>query len=155
VNLLGGFERADGAVVQIAGNLMENAALGDGFSAQIKGMIDQAIAASGMEAPAAEPDPAEAPFDGMAEMAERRTLDLKQVGIGTVIWATGFRGDYSYLDVPALDEQGTPEHEDGISRVPGLYFLGFPWLRTRASGLITGIDADVRFLVEHLRARGD
>ena len=70
-----------------------------------------------------------------------------------MIWATGFTASFSWLQLPTLGTDGAPQHEDGISSVPGLYFLGFPWLRTRASGLIVGVESDARYIVDHLVAR--
>jgi putative flavoprotein involved in K+ transport len=153
VTLLGGVENIDGAVVQLRGNLLENAEFGDAFSTRIKGMVDQAVAQMGADAPPAEPDPAEAPFEGLPAMAERRALDLEAENVGSVVWATGFGGDFSWLDLPALDDDGTPVHDGGVSSVAGLYFVGFPWLRTRGSGLIAGVEADARHVVDHLVAR--
>jgi hypothetical protein len=81
----------------------------------------------------------------------RLTLDLRQ-RIGTVIWATGFRPDYSWLQVPALDRKGQLIHDGGIARVPGLYALGLPFMRRRKSSFIHGAEDDVRDLAEHLGA---
>ena len=64
----------------------------------------------------------------------------------TVIWATGFRPDYRWLRLPALDAQGRPEHRRGASRVPGLYFLGLPWLHTRGSALVGWVGRDAEYI---------
>ena len=70
--------------------------------------------------------------------------------IRTVIWATGFRPDYSWLDVPALDNKGNLRHDGGVADVPGLYVLGLPYLRRRKSSFIHGAEHDARDLSEHL-----
>jgi putative flavoprotein involved in K+ transport len=80
------------------------------------------------------------------------TLDLVRAGIGTVIWATGYRPDYSWLDVPVIDRKGALEHDGGIVREPGLYVLGLPLMRRRKSSFIFGIEDDVRDICDHLLA---
>ena len=80
------------------------------------------------------------------------TLDFERSGIKTVIWATGFRPDYSWLDVPVLDRKGNLDHDGGIVASPGLYVLGLPLMRRRKSSFIFGIEDDARDLAEHLVA---
>jgi putative flavoprotein involved in K+ transport len=77
-------------------------------------------------------------------------LDLEGKNIRTVIWATGFRPDYSWLDVPVLDRKGRIRHEGGIVDAPGMYVLGLPMLRRRKSSFIHGIEDDARELMTHL-----
>lgn len=79
-------------------------------------------------------------------------LDLENSGIRTVIWATGFRPDYSWLDVPVLDRKGRLKHDGGIVEEPGLYALGLPMMRRRKSSFIHGIEDDARDITEHLAA---
>jgi putative flavoprotein involved in K+ transport len=69
-----------------------------------------------------------------------------------VIWATGFRPDYSWLDVPVLDRRGQLEHDRGVVDAPGLYALGLPFLRRRKSTFIHGAEDDVRDLAAHLKS---
>ena len=64
------------------------------------------------------------------------SLDLKQAGVTSIIWATGFSMDFGWLKVGNFDEKGRPEHTNGVSPEPGLYFLGLPWLTCRASSFI-------------------
>ncbi|SHE12397.1 Uncharacterized oxidoreductase CzcO [Chlamydia abortus] len=70
-----------------------------------------------------------------------------------VIWATGFRPDYSWLEIPGvLDENGRPVHSRGVSTtVPNLYYVGLPWQYNRASALLTGVGSDAEYIVNHLR----
>ncbi|BCY11227.1 NAD(P)/FAD-dependent oxidoreductase [Actinoplanes sp. L3-i22] len=82
----------------------------------------------------------------------RLKLDLGSGEIGTVIWATGFRPDYRWLDVPVLDEKGRLRHEGGVVDSPGLYALGLPLLRRRRSTFLNGIEDDARYVVDHLAA---
>ncbi|GIJ47836.1 FAD-dependent oxidoreductase [Virgisporangium aliadipatigenens] len=83
----------------------------------------------------------------------RWQLNLRGGEIRTIVWATGYRPDYSWLDVPVLDEKGRLRHDGGVvSDSPGLYVLGLPVLRRRRSTFISGISDDARFVVEHLRS---
>jgi putative flavoprotein involved in K+ transport len=80
----------------------------------------------------------------------RLRLDLRGGEIRTIVWATGFRPDYSWLDVPVLDDKGHLTHDGGILDSPGLYALGLPVLRRRKSTFIHGIEDDAREVVDHL-----
>jgi putative flavoprotein involved in K+ transport len=80
-------------------------------------------------------------------------LDLAGRGIGSILWATGYRPDYSWLDVPALDRKGRIRHTGGIvTDAPGMYVLGGNLLRTRRSSYIAGADRDTHALANHLHA---
>src|SRR5262245_57963546 len=77
-------------------------------------------------------------------------MDLARRGVQTVIWATGFRPDYSWLHVPVLDHKGRIRHDGGVLAAPGLYLLGMQFLRRRKSALIDGAGDDARDLADHL-----
>jgi putative flavoprotein involved in K+ transport len=89
-------------------------------------------------APTVPPDPA------------RLQVDLRSGEIRTVVWATGFRPDYGWLDVPVVDEKGHLRHDGGVADSPGLYALGLPVLRRRKSTFIYGIEDDAREVIGHL-----
>jgi putative flavoprotein involved in K+ transport len=76
-------------------------------------------------------------------------LDMDLGGIRTILWATGFRPDYSWLDVPVLDRKGRVRHDGGVVEAPGMYLLGMPFLRRRKSSLIDGAADDARYLTNH------
>jgi putative flavoprotein involved in K+ transport len=82
--------------------------------------------------------------------ASRLQLDLASGEIRTIVWATGFRPDYGWLDVPVLDEKGQLRHDGGVAASPGLYALGLPVLRRRKSTFIYGIEDDAREVIDHL-----
>ncbi|MFC0531510.1 NAD(P)-binding domain-containing protein [Phytohabitans kaempferiae] len=77
-------------------------------------------------------------------------LDLRSGEFRTIVWATGFRPDYGWLDVPVLDPKGRLRHDGGLVDSPGLYVLGLPVLRRRRSTFIHGIEQDAREIVDHL-----
>jgi len=80
----------------------------------------------------------------------RLTLDLRNGEIRSVVWATGFRPDYSWLHVPVVDEKGYLRHDGGVVDSPGMYALGLPMLRRRKSTFIHGAEDDARDIVDHL-----
>jgi putative flavoprotein involved in K+ transport len=80
----------------------------------------------------------------------RLQLDLRSGEIRTIVWATGFRPDYGWLDVPVVDAKGQLRHEGGVADSPGLYALGLPVLRRRKSTFICGIEDDAREVIDHL-----
>jgi putative flavoprotein involved in K+ transport len=80
----------------------------------------------------------------------RLDLDLRSGEIRSIIWATGFRPDYSWLDVPVLDRKGHLRHDGGVVDAPGLYAIGLPILRRRKSTFIHGAEDDAHDLIDHL-----
>lgn len=80
-------------------------------------------------------------------------VDGRSVEVNTLLWATGFRPDYGWLEVPVLDERGAPVHQRGVTAAPGLYFLGLKWLYRADSSLLGGVGRDAAFLASHLDER--
>jgi putative flavoprotein involved in K+ transport len=80
----------------------------------------------------------------------RLQLDLGSGEIASIVWATGFRPDYGWLDVSVVDAKGQLNHEGGVLASPGLYALGLPVLRRRKSTFICGIEDDAREVIDHL-----
>lgn len=78
------------------------------------------------------------------------SLNLVEEGINSIIWATGYSTDYGWLKVDAFDETGKPDQQRGISREPGVYFLGLPFLSRRGSSFIWGVWHDARFLADQI-----
>ena len=78
------------------------------------------------------------------------TLNLAKEGIVAILWATGYRPDYSWLHLPVLDRKGRLMHDEGVVNAPGVYALGLPFLRKRKSSFIHGTEDDARHIVAHL-----
>jgi putative flavoprotein involved in K+ transport len=155
IRLMGRLTEISDGVLGTDDSLGVNIAKADERSAVVKEMIDAFIEARGIDAPPAEPDERDAPAaSGLAESGLTE-LDLTAAGVGTVIWCTGFTGDFGWIDAPAFKSDGTPIHDRGVSAVPGLYFLGFPWLYKRKSGIILGIDEDAAHLASVIADRLD
>jgi putative flavoprotein involved in K+ transport len=85
-----------------------------------------------------------------APESSRLQIDLRTGEIRSIVWATGFRPDYSWLHVPVVDEKGALRHDGGVADSPGMYALGLPVLRRRKSTFIHGAEDDARDVVEHL-----
>jgi putative flavoprotein involved in K+ transport len=81
------------------------------------------------------------------------TLDLRAEEIGSVIWCTGFGGDFSYLDPALLDADGQPRRRDAAGAAPGLWYLGLKWLTHRRSGILFGFPDDAAAVADAVRAR--
>jgi putative flavoprotein involved in K+ transport len=121
----------------------------DQFEANLLKFVDTYIAASGIDAPA---EAITRLTDGFAQ-PERERLDLAAEGITSIIWAGGYRFDFSWIDLPVLDEAGYPVQTRGVTAYPGLYFLGMNWLHTRKSALLIGVGEDAAHLAEHIAGR--
>jgi putative flavoprotein involved in K+ transport len=148
ITLLGRIAGASGSTVRLAPDLTANLARADGFFAErMQPMIDRFIDLAAIDAPLDDRTPFR--FDP-PELAE---LDLRGADISTVIWATGYRLDYGWIDLPIFDDQGFPRHRRGVTDVPGLYFLGLPWQHTQASATLVGPTLDAPHLVEAMELR--
>jgi putative flavoprotein involved in K+ transport len=104
----------------------------------------------GTRGPDAEVGPPERFAPTRVPRTSRLQLDLRSGEIKAIVWATGFRPDYGWLDVPVLDAKGQLRHEGGVVDSPGLYALGLPVLRRRKSTFICGIEDDAREVIDHL-----
>jgi putative flavoprotein involved in K+ transport len=129
-------------------DLTQNLDEADEVYCSIRKDIDVYIAKAGIEAPI------EPPFvKAWAPEADPTTLDLRAAGITSVVWASGFRADYSWIDLPTFDGRGHAIFKRGVSPVAGLYFLGLPWLNTWGSGRFLGVADDARYLVDTIAQR--
>ena len=130
-----------------SGGLRNVCSLADLKLARLLGVFDEWAGAEGTDADVDEPErlpPTRAPG------SPRLRLDLRSGEIRTILWATGFRPDYGWLDVPVIDPKGQLRHDGGVVDSPGLYALGLPVLRRRKSTFIHGIEDDAREVIEHL-----
>ena len=147
VTLLGRLVDVHGYALMFARDLAESLAFGEELRARVLGVIEAHIAEGGVDAGERE---AEEPF---AEVREIDRVDLREAGITTVLWATGYRPAFGWVELPLFDEFGWPVQQRGVTEVPGLYFLGLHWLHTRRSSLLFGVGADAEHVVSHLVAR--
>lgn len=150
VELVGRFAGTDGRTARFSGALANQCALADLKMNRLLETIDAWASANGMDGEVEAPHrfaPTRVPA------APALGIDLASRGIRTVIWATGYRPDHTWLRVPVFDRKGRICHQGGIADAPGLYILGLPFLRHRKSSLIDGAGDDARVLADHLCAR--
>jgi len=148
VKLVGRLAGVNGGKAQFSGSLRNVCALADLKMNRLLTSIDDWAAHSGVASDVAP----QRPEPTAVEASPPLLLDFARAGIQTVIWATGFRPDYSWLEVPVLDRKGQIRHDGGVVEAPGLYLLGLPFLRRRKSSLIDGVGDDARELSAHLAA---
>lgn len=145
--LVGRVEGIEDGVVRFGQGLEESLGFADEFVANFKRRVDEHVRAAGLDVP--EPEAAQRP----APMRSPSALDLREAGIGTILWANGFRPDHSWIDSVETDEQGWPVHDRGVSPIPGLYFVGLHWLHKRKSSLFVGVGEDAEYVADRLNDR--
>jgi putative flavoprotein involved in K+ transport len=145
MNLLGRAEACENGVLRFAPDLADNIARGDANYLSLLDRADDYAAKNGLDLPG-EPEAREMLDDPDCVTNPTLSLDLKAAGITSIIWATGYAQDFSWIKADAFDDKGRPVHERGVSKVPGLYFLGLPWLSRRASSFIWGVWHDADYL---------
>jgi putative flavoprotein involved in K+ transport len=134
--------------LSLAGDLAHNLDQADAVAESIKTSIDAFIAGRGLKAPEeARYRPVWAPSEPV------RSLRLSDTNISSVVWCTGFRADYRFIEVPVFDGRGYPVHQRGVTSTDGLYFIGLPWLHTWGSGRFSGVATDAVHLAERIERR--
>ena len=150
IRIVGRLGRIISGVAQFSGSLPNSCALADLKMNRFLNRADQWATAVGLD------DQLPPPHRFAPTRVDPRTpleLNLTSGEIATVLWATGFRPDHSWLDIPVLDHAGRIRHDGGVvTGAAGLYVLGLPVLRTRASTYIHGAAIDTEFLADHLHS---
>jgi len=138
-----------GARLELGDDLKQNLDQADAVAESIKTTIDKMIAERGVTAPE------EARYVPVWQppVEPERTLDLEAAGITTVIWSTGYRADYRWIEVPIFDGRGYPVHHRGITSAPGMFFVGLPWQHTWGSGRFSGVAVDADYVADGIQRR--
>lgn len=147
VAIVGRLVGIQGYTAQFSGGLANVVKLADLKQQRLLRSIDTWIEARGLDIPQ-EALPAPTRLGALPCLSR----DLRAEGIETIIWATGFRPDYAWLDVPVLDRRGRLRHEGGVTPAPGLYAMGLPFMRRRKSASLFGAGDDARDIATHLAA---
>lgn len=148
VRLMGRLEDVIGDEIITDDKVVEYIRNADAKSEELRDKIDIFVAEHGLTTPPPDPDPADRSLAEDERVDYLRRLDLKEAGVGTIIWCTGFTADFSWIDLPVTETNGKPVHHNGEAQVPGIYFVGFPWLSKRKSGVVLGIDEDAQHISE-------
>lgn len=153
VILLGRAGACRKGVLDLAPDLARNIADGDRNYLSVLDEADAYAAAHGLDLPK---EPAARDFLPLPASVTDPVLrlDLRAEGITSIVWATGFKPDFGWIDIDIFQPDGRPRHIDGITTLPGLCFIGLPWLSCRGSAFIWGAWRDAERLAAHIAARG-
>ena len=136
-------------VARFQDNLAENIQRGDDNYLALLDAADAYVERNGLDLPE-EPQARQRLADPQCISAPILELDLAQAGVTSIIWATGYGVDFSWLQVDTFDSHGKPLHQRGVSKEPGVYFLGLPWLSRRGSSFIWGVWHDAKHVADHI-----
>jgi putative flavoprotein involved in K+ transport len=148
VRLMGRLEDIVGGEIITDDRVVEYIRNADAKSEELRDKIDVFIEEQGLTAAHPDPDPADRSLAEDEHLDYLTRLNLRDAGVSTVIWCTGFTADFSWIDLPVTEANGKPVHNNGEAPVPGIYFIGFPWLSKRKSGVVLGIDEDAQHISE-------
>ena len=149
VELTGRLAAINGGKAQFSGSLRNQCSLSDLKMNRLLDSIDAWASDNGLDDEVAPPERF-APTE--VDAAPPLSLDLRSGAVRSIVWATGYRPDYSWLEVPVLDRKGRVRHDGGVIDAPGMYLMGIQFLRRRKSALIDGAGDDARDLSAHLEA---
>jgi len=146
MQLFGLLRGLEGDTLTFGDDLEEKLDAADAVYNRINASIDGYIAEQGIEAP-----PAGEPYQPVWRPQQVATrLNLREANITSIIWCIGFSPDFSWVDAGVFSGRGQPVHNRGVTSVPGLYFLGLPWLYTWGSGRFSGVARDAEYLVKRI-----
>jgi putative flavoprotein involved in K+ transport len=148
--LLGRLRGFSDGKFQIAADLEDTLAKGDAWFVSLKKRMDDYAEQNGMAKDSTMEEPAPALPPWSPPITE---LDLRSTGITSVIWCSGFRYDFGWIELPILNDAGEPLHLRGVTQYPGLYFLGLRRTYAISSALLAGVGNDAAFIAEHIAAR--
>ena len=149
ITLVGLTKGFDGGKVSFQNDLVDNIRRGDENLRSLLDAADAWVERNGMDLPQ-DPDARRVLADPDCMTHPLAELDLAKAGVTSIIWATGFTQDFSWLEVEAFDEKGKPKHQRGVSAEPGIYFVGLPWLSRRGSTFIWGVWHDAKHIAGHI-----
>ncbi len=149
MTLVGRTESYQDGTMHFATDLGDNIAKGNSNTLSVLDEADAYIARNGLDFPE-ELEARQVGPDPQCVTNPILELNLADAGITSIVWATGFAVDYSWLKVDAFDQAGKPKHQRGISGEPGIYFLGLPWQSCRGSSFIWGVWHDAKFVADHI-----
>ena len=149
ITLLGRVMAESGDMLALASDLSASLAAGDRAYFSFLDMADEHALQCGMRVPV-DPSARIIAKDPACVTAPVTRFDLRKEGIGSVIWATGYSVDFGWIDAPVFDEAGEAKHRGGITDVPGLYFIGLPWLSKMNSSFLSGVGDDASVLADDI-----
>ncbi|PAJ79218.1 flavin-containing monooxygenase [Burkholderia ubonensis] len=149
ITLVGLTKSFDEGVATFEPDLAANIARGDESYLALLDAADAYVVRNGLDLPE-EPGARILPADPACITDPVLELDLAKAGVTSIVWATGYAVDFGWLKVDAFDASGKPKHQRGVSKEPGIYFLGLPWLSRRGSAFIWGVWHDAKHIADHI-----
>jgi len=149
IQLVGITRSFENGVMAFQEGLAENVAQGDADYFEVLREADAYIEQNGLDLPP-EPEAWKLLEDPECLTHPILSLDLAQAGITSIVWATGFKVDYRWMEVDVFDDQGYPVHKRGITAEKGIYFLGLPNQSNRSSSFIWGVWHDAKYIADHI-----
>lgn len=149
IQLVGITRSFENGVMAFQEGLAENVAQGDADYFEVLREADAYIEQNGLDLPP-EPEAWQLLDDPECLTHPILSLDLAQAGITSIVWATGFKVDYRWMEVDVFDDQGYPVHKRGITAEKGIYFLGLPNQSNRSSSFIWGVWHDAKYIADHI-----
>lgn len=152
MTLVGRIGAYNDGVLTVAPDLARNIAAGDKNYLSVLDEADAYATAHNLDLP---PEPQARVFGANPSCVTDPilSLDLAKEGITSIVWATGFAVDFTWIQAETFGDRGVPLHDRGVSQVPGLYFLGLAWLSRRASPFIWGVWKDAEYLASQIATR--
>lgn len=145
MTLMGRIARVSGERLDLADDLAANLTWADAFFGErFQPLIERYIELAGIQAPPDDRTPL------VYEPPSPASIDLAKEEVSTVLWATGYELDFSWIDLPIFGERGFPHQRRGVTDVEGLYFLGLHWMHNQASGTLFGVRYDAQSLADRL-----
>jgi putative flavoprotein involved in K+ transport len=149
ITLVGLTKSFDDTRVTFEADLADNIRRGDENYLSLLDAADAYARRNGLDLPE-EPEARNIPADPECMTHPLFELDLAKEGVTSIIWATGYAVDFTWLQVDAFDDKGKPKHQRGVAKEPGIYFLGLPWLSRRGSAFIWGVWHDAKHIADHI-----
>jgi len=149
ITLLGMTQSYSENTLTFADDLMTNITNGDNNYLSVLDEADEYVKRHGLDLPT-EPSAREFQSDASCLSQPIHSLNLKDANISCVIWATGYKSDYRWLELDAFDQRGVPVHQRGVTAEPGFYFVGLPWQSRRGSSFIWGVWHDAKYIADQI-----
>ena len=146
MTLLGHVQGAKSNTILIAPDLYDNLETTDNFERDVTEMIDGYVEAHGLDVPT---EPMQHLRHGYTQKVITE-LDLEREGVSTIVWATGYTFDYSMIKLPVVDQDGFPIQSSGVTKYPGLYFAGIPWMPSEKTGTLLGVGESASYIASQI-----
>jgi putative flavoprotein involved in K+ transport len=152
ITLLGRLQSADVGTIRLAPDLQENLRKADEFAENILRQLDEGVGKLGLPLPE-DTNPRGIGAEVDREVDPIRELNLREAGITSIVWATGYQPDFSWIHLPVFDAAGLPLQRRGITSQPNVYFVGLEWLHKPKSGLLLGVGEDAAYIASTIASR--